>query len=253
MSLAKNIKTLRKKHKLTQDEFGDLFGVTRSSVSKWELDKSEPTFYTVQKIAEFFNVSVEELTGKSPKPNLTNNINLGRAKLSIQQTSVISKKNRLVFIVPLINVALSLLIISSLLVVLVTAYNGNNSQDNKMKLTYSNVEFVSLKVYESNKVIYDEKMKYSFFNRLYYINRVAIHNENFENEPTKNIKITIIVNFHLGYSADLSRSRQLFVATNNYLMQDNSNVYPYMITSGYFDFQFYINNEVGYLEAYLSK
>ena len=60
--------------------------------------EEEENVNTFQKIAEFFNVSVEELTGKSPKPNLTNNINLGRAKLSIQQTSVISKKNRLVFL-----------------------------------------------------------------------------------------------------------------------------------------------------------
>lgn len=40
MTTGEKIAKLRKENNLTQEEFGDLLGVTRQSVSKWESDIS---------------------------------------------------------------------------------------------------------------------------------------------------------------------------------------------------------------------
>jgi transcriptional regulator with XRE-family HTH domain len=42
MTLSKNIETIRKYLRMNQQEFGDLFGVGRTAVSKWENGENEP-------------------------------------------------------------------------------------------------------------------------------------------------------------------------------------------------------------------
>ena len=42
MTTGEKIAKIRKEHNLTQEELGDLLGVTRQSVSKWESDMSFP-------------------------------------------------------------------------------------------------------------------------------------------------------------------------------------------------------------------
>lgn len=56
MSIAGNIKKLREEHKLTQEEFGKIAGVSDKAVSTWELGTKIPRMGTVQKISEYFNI-----------------------------------------------------------------------------------------------------------------------------------------------------------------------------------------------------
>lgn len=55
------ISTLRKEKGMTQKEVADLLGVTDKAVSKWERDVAFPDTATIPKLAEIFEVSVEEL------------------------------------------------------------------------------------------------------------------------------------------------------------------------------------------------
>ena len=55
------ISTLRKERGMTQKEVADLLGVTDKAVSKWERDVAFPDTATIPKLAEIFEVSVEEL------------------------------------------------------------------------------------------------------------------------------------------------------------------------------------------------
>ena len=64
MNLAKNIKYFRKKNRLTQDELADLINVNRTTISKWELDKSQPSLDLIKVMAKLFNISVSVLTGE---------------------------------------------------------------------------------------------------------------------------------------------------------------------------------------------
>jgi transcriptional regulator with XRE-family HTH domain len=56
---------LRKELKLTQVEFAQKMGYTRTAVSAWEVGRNEPSNTEMLKIANFFNVSTDYLLGKS--------------------------------------------------------------------------------------------------------------------------------------------------------------------------------------------
>ena len=63
MSIGSNIARFRKNKKMTQEQLGQLLGVSNQSVSKWEKEISFPDIMLLPKIAEVFNVSIEELYG----------------------------------------------------------------------------------------------------------------------------------------------------------------------------------------------
>lgn len=55
------IAALRKEKGMTQVELAKKMGVTDKAVSKWERDLSFPDVNTIPKLAEIFNVTVDEL------------------------------------------------------------------------------------------------------------------------------------------------------------------------------------------------
>ena len=55
------IATLRKKQGMTQLELAEKMSVTDKAVSKWERDLSFPDVNSIPKLAEIFNMSVDEL------------------------------------------------------------------------------------------------------------------------------------------------------------------------------------------------
>ncbi|CAJ1000975.1 helix-turn-helix domain-containing protein [Brevibacillus aydinogluensis] len=61
---AKRLVSLRKAAKLTQQQLADQLGITRGTLSMYEIGKREPDFATTQKIADFFDVSIDWLLGK---------------------------------------------------------------------------------------------------------------------------------------------------------------------------------------------
>lgn len=61
MTTGEKIAKLRKENNLTQEEFGDLLGVTRQSVSKWESDLSFPETEKLILIGKQFNCSLDYL------------------------------------------------------------------------------------------------------------------------------------------------------------------------------------------------
>lgn len=58
------LKELREKTGLSQYGFADKFGVAQSTVGSWEAGKREPNFLTMQRLADFFGVSVDYLLGR---------------------------------------------------------------------------------------------------------------------------------------------------------------------------------------------
>ncbi len=63
MTIGKNIAELRKAKGVKQDELARFVGVTAQAVSKWE-NGGVPDTELLPKIAEFFNVSIDELFGR---------------------------------------------------------------------------------------------------------------------------------------------------------------------------------------------
>lgn len=64
-TLGIRLKELRKKHGLTQKSLADILLIDNSSISKYENDKAIPENELLQRIADFFSVSVDYLLGRS--------------------------------------------------------------------------------------------------------------------------------------------------------------------------------------------
>lgn len=63
------LRELRQTKKLTMKELGEKIGLTESAVSMYERNVRRPNYEKLEKIADFFNVDMEYLLGKSNIPN----------------------------------------------------------------------------------------------------------------------------------------------------------------------------------------
>lgn len=58
------LREIRKSRGLTQEELGDLVGLTKASISFYESGKQDPGVDTLKRIADVLNVSVDNLLGR---------------------------------------------------------------------------------------------------------------------------------------------------------------------------------------------
>lgn len=65
MSFGKRLKKLRLKKNLTQAELAKILKIGESTVSFYEANKREPDYEMLKRIADFFNVSVDYLLGRT--------------------------------------------------------------------------------------------------------------------------------------------------------------------------------------------
>ena len=61
MNIGKQINAMRKENNLSQDEFAEIFNVTRQTVSNWENEKSYPDLETIMRISDYFKISVDDM------------------------------------------------------------------------------------------------------------------------------------------------------------------------------------------------
>lgn len=59
--IARNITYLRKKHGLSQLELAEKLQYSNKNISKWENAETTPSVFTLKRIAEIFNITVDEL------------------------------------------------------------------------------------------------------------------------------------------------------------------------------------------------
>ncbi len=89
MTLGNKIQELRKKKSLSQEAFAEIMGVTRQSVSKWELDQSYPAIDKLVEIADFFGISLDDLLREADRDILESNIGVQavNSKSSVKEKS----------------------------------------------------------------------------------------------------------------------------------------------------------------------
>lgn len=61
MSLGNHLFAARKKKGLAQEAVAEVLGVSRQTISKWELDETIPDIYQAKKLANLYGMSVDEL------------------------------------------------------------------------------------------------------------------------------------------------------------------------------------------------
>ncbi|SCI79011.1 HTH-type transcriptional regulator immR [uncultured Clostridium sp.] len=65
MSLGDKLLDLRKKAGLSQEDVADKLGVSRQTVSKWEMDQTIPELIKVKLLSQLYNVSYDYLINES--------------------------------------------------------------------------------------------------------------------------------------------------------------------------------------------
>ena len=63
---ANNLKRLRKERRISQQELAKALNFAQSTICMWESGRREPDFKTMQVLASFFGISVDELAGTVP-------------------------------------------------------------------------------------------------------------------------------------------------------------------------------------------
>ncbi|WP_339167025.1 helix-turn-helix transcriptional regulator [Brevibacillus sp. FSL L8-0520] len=87
MAYGERISELRTKMKLTQDDLAKRLGITRAALSHYEKDRREPDYETLERIADFFDVQVDYLLGRTndPSPSVKKEKPVNRAFLELPE------------------------------------------------------------------------------------------------------------------------------------------------------------------------
>ncbi len=95
--LAENLRNLRKKFNLTQQEIADILGIDRSTYTFYEAGKSTPSKENIVKLCDIFNVTVGYLFGvekNCPELKVANQSDVVEEK--IEGLSEISRNERFI-------------------------------------------------------------------------------------------------------------------------------------------------------------
>lgn len=70
MNYGERLKRLREDKKLSQQQLADRLNINRSTYARYELGQTQPDYETLQRLADFYGVSVDYLFGRENKKNL---------------------------------------------------------------------------------------------------------------------------------------------------------------------------------------
>lgn len=180
--------SLRKKEKLTQEQLADTLGVTRQTISNWELDITKPDIEQIIKISNIFKISTDELLGQN-----TNNIILSK----IENTeNIMNKKYKKMKIFLLIIYLILLLSAISIIIYCLTKKDFTKQYQTEF-YCYNEQETYNISLeQEENGELYINLSEYDRNNHQwigseqYYAGKTL--NEMFEN--LESVKDTLIIN-----------------------------------------------------------
>ena len=75
MNLGKKIINLRKKEKMTQENLAEVLGVTRQTISNWELNSTKPDIIQLKELSKIFHISIDELLDNDIKNLFIDKVN----------------------------------------------------------------------------------------------------------------------------------------------------------------------------------
>ncbi|MCJ0932964.1 helix-turn-helix domain-containing protein [Virgibacillus halodenitrificans] len=84
MTIGERISKERKRRNLTQEGLAKRIGISRAALSHYEKDRREPDYETLDKMANFFEVSSDYLLGRIDNPNYNVMDGLKKANKSLK-------------------------------------------------------------------------------------------------------------------------------------------------------------------------
>ncbi len=79
--MVKNLKKLRIRREISQQQLADVIGVSQQSINKYENHGVEPDIETLTRLADFFETTVDELIGHASIERMEYNLNDAEAHL----------------------------------------------------------------------------------------------------------------------------------------------------------------------------
>lgn len=139
MNFGNKLVKLRKENKLSQEDLADKLGVSRQTISNWELNVTKPDIDYIKKISKLFCISIDEILNNDVR-------NILEEKIS--NTERLTNKNTKN--IKILLITLYCIILSALIFVII--YYSTKKDFTNM---YQNVYTCTLL---ENDVIYDEKI-----------------------------------------------------------------------------------------------
>lgn len=112
MNLGEKILTLRKEAKLSQEQLAEKLGVTRQTISNWELNETSPDINQAKDLSKVFNISLDELTNNDIQSVLESRVS-NTEKLAGLILKIL-KKIGILFLVLLIIDFISMIVFATL-------------------------------------------------------------------------------------------------------------------------------------------
>ena len=96
-----NLKKLRAEEQISQKALADSIGITQQSINKYENHNIEPDIDTLIAIADYFNVSIDYLVGRSDVASFISNkdeniLSRDELKLISQYRTLCDEKKRII-------------------------------------------------------------------------------------------------------------------------------------------------------------
>ena len=159
MELGNLILKYRKQKKLSQEDLAKEIGVTRQTISKWELNETSPDLKQAVKLAEIFDVSINDLI-KDKKDIFENKETMRASKLILK-------------ILKIAGITLGVIIFVICMVIIITTYATNHfsaSPSSQGVSTYCDyngkiTKYEVWRYYDSNQIILnteDEEIRQKF-------------------------------------------------------------------------------------------
>jgi transcriptional regulator with XRE-family HTH domain len=86
---ARRLKQLRKSHNLSTRALGEMVGTSNATISRYETGKRDPDLIIANKIASYFNVTVEYLCGNDIDTNIEALMNIYSKLSDVAKTEAV--------------------------------------------------------------------------------------------------------------------------------------------------------------------
>lgn len=106
MDFGKKLQELRKSENLSQEELAEIVGVTRQTISKWELGETVPDIKQAKILSRRLKVSMDELSN-----NEIENIMIEKVCNTDKKTSIILKIVKIFFVIFIISTVINLILV----------------------------------------------------------------------------------------------------------------------------------------------
>lgn len=145
MNLGKKLINLRKREKMTQEKFAEIIGVTRQTISNWELNITRPDLTQIEKISKLFHTSIDELLDNDVQNIIIEKVN--------KTEKIVNKNTRTIKV--LIITIYFILLLSSITIIVYYSTKKDFTKPYQSEYICTNKE-EKYKISFDGKTVYDE-------------------------------------------------------------------------------------------------